>query len=214
LGALPTGGKATGKHALAAMSAHNDARVARMISRITRHLLQAMVLASVGFLTMMALMRRDHVVELVVTYPRSPPSAVWRLLTDHAAEPMWLPAFGSVERQPDIGGNAVWTHSSKDGVFNFTLMTVSAIPERRYERILLRDNQPRNQSWDGRWIYELEPHGSGTRLRITEYGWTDGIPFFIQQRVIANPDAFLKFYAARIGHQLNDPPTIEVVRSH
>jgi hypothetical protein len=98
-------------------------------------------------------------------------------------------------------------------VFSFTLMTVSAIPERRYER-LLRDDQPRNQSWDGRWIYELEPSGSGTRLRVTEYGWTDGFPFFIMQRVVAEPDAFLKFYVNRIGQVLNDPPAIQVLRSH
>jgi hypothetical protein len=182
--------------------------------RVVRYSFGAAVLTIVGCLAMMALMRRDHTVKLVVTYPKSPPSAVWQLLTDHAAEPTWLTVFGAVERQPDIGGNAVWTHTSRDGVFDFTVLTVSAIPDRRYERILLRDHQPRNQSWDGRWIYELDPHGSGTRMRITEYGWTDGIPFFIQQRVIADPDAFLKFYAQQIGRQLNDPPSIEVVRSH
>jgi hypothetical protein len=34
------------------------------------------------------------------------------------------------------------------------------------------------------------------------------------QRVAGSPDAFLKFYAARIGRALNDPPAIQVVRSH
>lgn len=67
---------------------------------------------------------------------------------------------------------------------------------------------------DGRWIYELEPSNGGTRLRVTEYGWTDGVPFFISQRVLADPDAFLNFYVNRIGQVLNDPPTIEVLRSH
>jgi hypothetical protein len=93
-------------------------------------------------------------------------------------------------------------------------MTVSAIPERRYERLLLRDTQPRHQSWDGRWIYELQPKGSGSVLRITEYGWTDGFPFFVEQRVLGTPDSFLKFYAATLGKALNDPASIEVLRSH
>ena len=101
-----------------------------------------------------------------------------------------------------------------DEAFSFTLMTVSKIPEQRYERLLLRDHQPRSQSWDGRWIYELEPSGGGTRLRITEYGSTDGFPFFIMQRIVADPDAFLKFYANRIGQVLNDPPAVQVLRSH
>jgi hypothetical protein len=93
-------------------------------------------------------------------------------------------------------------------------MTVSAVPDQRYERLLLRDGQRPDESWDGRWIYHLEPLGGGTRLRITEYGWTDGFPFFLQQRVLANPDAFLKYYAQMIGRQLNDVPEIQVLRSH
>jgi uncharacterized protein YndB with AHSA1/START domain len=162
----------------------------------------------------LAFMRRDHKVELVITYAKSPPSAVWRLLTAHASEPSWLPAFSTVTREEDIGGHEVWTHATPDRSFVFTVMTVSAIPERRYERLLLRDTQPRHQSWDGRWIYELQPKGSGSVLRITEYGWTDGFPFFVEQRVLGTPDSFLKFYAATLGKALNDPASIEVLRSH
>jgi hypothetical protein len=185
-----------------------------VIRRLAKYLLFAAGAGVLALVGVMAFMRRDHKVELVVTYPHSSPAAIWQLLTDHAAEPQWLPAFGSVVRQADIGGHEVWTHTSPDKAFSFTLMTVSKIPEQRYERLLLRDHQPRSQSWDGRWIYELEPSGGGTRLRITEYGWTDGLPFFILQRVVANPDAFLKFYANRIGQVLNDPPSIQVLRSH
>lgn len=185
-----------------------------MIRRLGSYLLGATVLAAAALVVVMALVRRDHKVELIATYPQSPPDAVWRLLTDHASEPQWLPAFGSVVRQPDLGGHEVWTHTSPDQAFRFTVMTVSAIPRRRYERLLLRDDQPRSQSWDGRWVYELEPSGRGTRVRITEYGWTDGFPFFLMQRVVSSPDAFLRFYVDRIGQVLNDPPEVQVLRSH
>lgn len=183
----------------------------RRIGQVGLLMVAIVLTTALGFL---ALVRRDHKVELVVIYPKSPPAAVWRLLTDHAAEPTWLPAFGQVERQEDIGGHAVWKHTSPDQAFSFTVMTVSMVPEKRYERLLLRDNQPRNQSWDGRWVYELQPHGEGTRLTINEYGWTDGLVFFITQRVLAEPDAFLKYYARRIGQELMDDPEIQVLRSH
>jgi hypothetical protein len=181
---------------------------------LVKFLLVGTAVGALALVVAMAFVRRDHKVELLVAYRQSPPSAVWRLLTDHAAEPQWLPVFGSVVRQADIAGHEVWTHTSPDRDFGFTVMTVSAVAERRYERMLLRDNQPRHQSWDGRWIFELEPVGTGTRLRIIEYGWTDGFPFFIMQRVVGSPDAFLRYYADRIGQRLNDPAQIQVLRSH
>jgi hypothetical protein len=93
-------------------------------------------------------------------------------------------------------------------------MTLSTIPEQRYERLLVRDQQPSHQAWDGRWVYELQPSGDGTRMTINEYGWTTGFWFFIQQRVLSSPDAFLEFYARQIGRELNDEAQIEIVRSH
>ena len=73
--------------------------------------------------------------------------------------------FVTVVRQPDIAGHEVWTHTSPDQAFSFTLMTVSAVAEQRYERLLLRDNQPRSQSWDGRWnIRILLSRNSATRI--------------------------------------------------
>jgi uncharacterized protein YndB with AHSA1/START domain len=185
-----------------------------MVQRIGKSVLIVMAAAGLGAVGFMAFVRRDHKVELIVTYPKSSRSAVWRLLTDHAAEPKWLPAFATVVRQADVGGHEVWTHTSKDRSFSATVMTVSAIPEERYERLLLRDTQSRSESWDGRWVYELQPEANGTRLRITEYGWTDGFTFFIAQRVVADPDAFLKYYVRMIGRELNDPPEIQVLRSH
>jgi uncharacterized protein YndB with AHSA1/START domain len=185
-----------------------------MVWRIVQVVLVVLAVAGIGLIGLMAFARRDHTVELIVTYPKSPPGAVWRLLTDHAAEPRWLPAFGTVVRQADIAGHEVWTHKSPDGSFSATAMTVSIVPSERYERLLLRDGQPRNQSWDGRWVYELQSSGTGTRLKITEHGWTDGFPFFIRQRVLGSPDAFLQYYANMIGRELNDPAQIQVVRSH
>ena len=64
----------------------------RVVHEEARWALAVIVLAGLGLIGFMAFVRRDHKVELIVTYPKSPPAAVWRLLTDHAAEPKWLPA--------------------------------------------------------------------------------------------------------------------------
>lgn len=157
---------------------------------------------------------RDHAVELLVQYPRSSPAAVWRVITDHGAEPTWLPAFGTVERLADDQERPVWRRTSPDGAFIAVIMTILSVPERRYEFLLLRETQPRSQPWDGRWIFELEPDGAGTRLRIREFGWTGGVVFFVAQRVIGSPHAFLEYYARRLGRALADEPTIDLIRTH
>ena len=82
------------------------------IARIAKWFVVLVGVAALALLGFMAFARRDHKVELIVTYPKSPPSAVWRLLTDHASEPQWLPAFGTVVRQPDIAGHEVCAESA------------------------------------------------------------------------------------------------------
>ena len=88
-------------------------------------------------------------------------------------------------------------------------------PWRALRRLLLRDGQPSNQSWDGRWVYQLQPSGNRTHRKITEHGWTDGFPFFIMQRVLSNPSVFLRLLRRDDGTRgWNDAPEIQVVRSH
>jgi uncharacterized protein YndB with AHSA1/START domain len=170
--------------------------------------------AAVVLLGLIALTPRDHVVDIVAMYPKSSPDSVWRLLTDHAAEPAWLKAFSTVTREADNRGRPVWTHRTPDGRFAFTVLTIHAVPGRYYERILLRENQPRSQPWDGRWVYTLEPAGSGTRVHLIEHGWTGGLKFFLQQRLMASPSDFPRFYLTQIGVALGNPASLDVRRTH
>ena len=48
----------------------------------------------------------------------------------------------------------------------------------------------------------LKPENKAKLQRILTY------------HVVADPDAFLKSYVNRIGQVLNDPPAIQVLRSH
>jgi uncharacterized protein YndB with AHSA1/START domain len=165
-------------------------------------------------LAVIALTPRDHIVEIVATYPKSSPDSIWRLLTDHATEPTWLKAFKTVTREADNQGRAVWTHRTPDGRFAFTVLTTHAVPGRYYERILLRENQPSDQPWGGRWVYTLEPAGRGTRVHLVEQGWTGGVKFFVQQRFLASPSDSPKFYLTQIGVALGDSAVLEVRRTH
>jgi uncharacterized protein YndB with AHSA1/START domain len=170
--------------------------------------------AAAVLIALVAFTPRDHIVDIVATYPKSPPDSVWRLLTDHGSEPAWLKAFSTVTREPDNQGRPVWTHRTPDGRFAFTVMTIHAVPGLYYERILLRENQPRSQPWDGRWVYALEATGRGTRVHLREHGWTGGFKFFLQQRFMASPSDFPKFYLTQLGVALGDTVALEIRRTH
>ena len=174
----------------------------------------ALPLLGLAALAVLAVMPRDHRVEIVAVWPSTPPARVWALLTDHASETAWFPLFESVERRPDDHGRPVWTHRVRGGAYAVTMMTISWVPGRHYERLLLRDGQPRSQPWDGRWVFELEPAGAGTRLKVTEYGWTGGIRFFVAQRILGSPHRFLELYLRHMGEGLGEPTRVEVVRKH
>jgi len=49
-----------------------------MIRRVGKCLLWATAIAAIALVGVMAFMRRDHEVELVVTYPDSPPAEILR----------------------------------------------------------------------------------------------------------------------------------------
>jgi hypothetical protein len=182
--------------------------------RIVAWLSAAVAAGVVATLALVALMPRDHKVELVVTWPTVPPDKAWQLLTSHADEPRWLPAFASAERQPDDHGRPAWTYRDASGAFNATMLTILAEPGRRLERLLLRDGQSDDRPWDVRWVFDLEPAGPGTRLRFTEHGWTGGFRFFIEQRVLGSPHQFPLYYLRQMGRALGDPAEVEVLRTH
>jgi hypothetical protein len=185
-----------------------------MMSTLVAWLAAVLGVALLSIVALVAFTPHDHKVEFIVTWPSTPPARIWKLLTQHADEPRWLTFFASVERQPDDQGRPVWTYRDATGSFSATMMTILAVPERRYERILLREPGAGSDPWDVRWVIELEPAGSGTRMRFTEYGWTGGFVYFLQQRIIGSPHRFPEQYVRSMGAALGDRPQIEVVRTH
>src|SRR5689334_1632248 len=145
------------------------------------------VAALVGLVVGMALiglaLPRGHVVSRTATLAR-PREAVWRALTDLDAQPGWRRGLAKLER---LGGTQFREHTSH-GAILYEVVEERA-PERRVTRIA-DDTLP----FGGRWIYELEPAGEGTKLTITEDGFVKNpVLRFLSKTVFSTTATIEKF---------------------
>ena len=105
---------------------------------------------------------QSHVASSSARY-RASPEAVWASLTDVAAYPTWRTGVTRVELLPGENGQTEWREYGSETI---TFRIVEKDPPRRLVTRIADEGLP----FGGRWIYELAPLDSGTRLTITEQG--------------------------------------------
>lgn len=86
-------------------------------------------------------------------------------------------------------------HSS-DGAITFTI-DVDEAPARRVTRI-----SDEKLPFGGRWIYELQPEGAGTRLTITEDGFVKNPVFRLIRKTVMAEAGTLERYLRDLGKHL------------
>ena len=126
------------------------------------------------------LLPQSHVASSSARY-RASPDALWASLTDVAAFPTWRKGVTRVELLPDENGQRGWREHS--GGETITFRIVEADPPRRLVSRIADQNLP----FGGRWIYDLAPVDSGTRLTITEQGEIYGLPLRLPIRAWLRP---------------------------
>ena len=136
-----------------------------------------------------------HVTAVRIALKR-PPAEVFAALSDPVAQTQWRPGMKSVELLPPQDGKAVWRETTRMGPVRYVL-DESVAGRRRVARILDED-----LGYRGRWVFDLEPDGAGTRLTITEEGEVTSwlfralSPFFSKTATI---ESYLKALAAKFG---------------
>jgi uncharacterized protein YndB with AHSA1/START domain len=122
-----------------------------------------------------------------------PPAMVWATLRNQQEIPTWWPEVQRVERLPDRVGRERWvSHEMPVGEatlktlgngITMTLIVAESTPPNRMRTVV--DAEP-GAAFGGSWIYELNPSGEGTEVRISEESW------------LANP--ILRVFASLMGY--------------
>lgn len=157
--------------------------------------LGVLVLAAAAVLIAGWLLPEAHIAERAASLPR-PPREVWALVTDPARAPEWRKEVQRVEMLDTANGSRRWRETGKGGTL--TLVEELSEPPRRW---ITRIDDP-ELPFGGRWIFTLEPEGSGSRLTIREEGEVYNPIFRFVSRFILGHHATLDAYLGQLSAHL------------
>jgi hypothetical protein len=144
-----------------------------------------------------ALMPVRHVATVRATFHRTP-EAIWSAITTIGDFPSWREGLKSVEIVDDDAQHPRWRETGSFGTI--TMEREEAAPPRKMvSRIVGTES-----GFGGRWIYEIEPDGAGTRLTITEEGEVYNPIFRFMSRFIFGHSSTMKAYLKGLGKKFGE----------
>jgi hypothetical protein len=161
----------------------------------------------VGLVVLMALIGlaipKGHVAARRAVYAKSP-DEVWRAVTDLDAHTRWRKGVRKIER---LSATSFREHS-RQGAITFSIDEDRAPAPgnggRRVTRIA-DDKLP----FGGRWIFELQPDGAGSRLTITEDGFIKNPVFRFMSKTVFSTTATLEHFLSDLAAHLGVATTVE-----
>ncbi len=129
----------------------------------------------------------------------APIDTVWSTMTSFRDAPQWRRDLQRVELLPAEDGMPRLREHGANGAMTFEIETFEP-PTRLVMRIV--DEGP---PFGGAWTYELQPEGSGTRLRITEDGEVYSALFRVVGRYLIGYTATMEAYLRDLSGRLEEP---------
>jgi uncharacterized protein YndB with AHSA1/START domain len=138
---------------------------------------------------------RDHVARMTIDL-NSPPGRVWSVIADFGGTTRWRHDVTGVK----VSGQTPlrFVETSKHGDVSYEV--VNQEPPREQVVRIVDDGQP----FGGTWRWELEPHGDGTRLTITEAGFVKNPLFRVMAKLFFKPTQTMNGYLHDLARELND----------
>lgn len=130
----------------------------------------------------------------------APPEKIFAIITDFEGYPGWRPGLDRVERGPDIDGLPSWFEICGK-MSRIQFQVVESLPPRRLVTRIVNDKLPLS----GRWTYELEEDGPGTRLTITEKENIHNPLLRFFDRFVLSYHGVMDVYLTALARKLDEP---------
>jgi hypothetical protein len=153
------------------------------------------VVALVGLAALVGFfLPKGHRASRTVVYD-APPGAVFAAITDFASFPQWRSDVKSVTLLPATG---VVRFREEGAHGTITYRVEERTPDSRLVTTIDDPSLP----FGGRWTFELEPAGGGTKLTITEEGEIYNPFFRVMSRLFFSPYDTIDTYQADLRRRL------------
>ncbi len=150
-----------------------------------------------------AFLPKEHTVTRSARIDASP-EKVFALITDAPSYPSWRTGVTSVDMQTSTNGKMRWKEKGKDGEIEFELTEM--ISPTQVVVTIVSENLP----FGGRWVFALEPDGTGTRLRVTEEGFVKPPPFRFLARFVFGYASTMEGYLRDVGKRFGQEAKVEM----
>lgn len=137
----------------------------------------------------------EHVASRSADYLQSR-ERVFATITDVARYHTWWNEVTAVDMLESHDGRVRFREHMSSGPIVFEMVEVS--PPARYVSRIADPDQP----FGGTWTFELEPHGNGTRLTITERGEVYNPIFRFMSRFVFSQTSTMESFLAALGKSM------------
>jgi hypothetical protein len=132
------------------------------------------------------------------------PADVWRALVDLEAHPRWRKGVTRIEQLSATSYREHGGHGATRYEIDEDRAPAAGVAGRRVTRIA-DDKLP----YGGRWIFELAPEGTGSRLTITEDGFIKNPIFRFLSKTVFSTAATLERFLTDLALHLGVTTTVE-----
>ncbi len=147
---------------------------------------------------------RNHIAAVRAEFAASP-EEIFATIADYRAYPEWRPSVEGIEELPARDGKPAWVELGLTGPLPMEL--TESEPPTRLVSTIVSEGMP----FGGRWIFEIEPAGTGATVTITEEGEVYSAVFRFVSRFLMGHHGTMSRFLSDLAARFEESVVVDIV---